>query len=122
MYEDVEAETASYPPRVLHLVSGQSQIGNQSLTPKPKSDLFSVRVRKSHTAMLAGFPAAGQKWHSCSRGAFAPAADTSQLKREAVLLPPVQQNMLTFPPLLGPIPKAGSNVNTQCEKYPKHLS
>ena len=64
---------------------------------KPESDPLTVRVRKSRTVMLSAFPVAGQKWHSCNRGAYAPAAGTSQLKWEAVLLPPVQQNMLTFP-------------------------
>ena len=50
---------------------------------KPESDPLTVRVRKSRTVMLSAFPVAGQKWHSCSRGAFAPAAGTSQLKWEA---------------------------------------
>lgn len=41
----------------------------------------------------------GQEYHSCSKHAFfflALVVGISQLKRKAILLPPVQKNMLSF--------------------------
>ena len=38
----------------------------------------------------------GQEYHSCNKHAFAPVVGVFQLKSGAILLSPVQKNMLSF--------------------------
>lgn len=75
------------------------------------------KMHNHHPGLLSGgSEVAFWQWRC-----FALVMDTLLLKWEAVLLPPVPKNVDLFFSR-SPIPTAGSNVPTQCEKYSSHLS
>lgn len=86
-YEDVAAERVSYPPGFHLLYVARARWEARPSDPLP--------VRKTNPATLPGLSVVGQEYHPCSKRASALVVGTSQLKWEAILLPPAQQIMLS---------------------------